>query len=268
MTVALIILAVVLAVILFLISPTFRRHEDRKLLTGMHIAHRGLHDLKENTPENSMPAFKEAIDHGFCIENDIHITADGEVVVFHDDTLTRMCGIDKKVEECTLSELKECRLGGTDEQIPTLKECLDLVDGQVPLMSEFKALSFKTAERLCVAANEILSEYKGKYFVQSFFPPVIGWYKKNRRDICRGQLAAPFKGDKLKNRMLGLMLFNFMSRPDFLSFDFQGKKSFMRRVVTLLGAFPVAWTFKSQKDIDDCKKDFKTYIFEEFIPKQ
>ena len=268
MVVALIVLVVLLALVLFLICPAFRRHKDREILTGMHIAHRGLHDLSENTPENSLAAFSEAIKYGFCIENDIHITVDGEVVVFHDDTLTRMCGVDKKIEDCTLAELKTYRLADTDECIPTLQECLDLVNGQVPLMIEFKALSFKTAERLCVAANEILKDYKGKYFVQSFFPPVIGWYKKNRKDICRGQLAAPFKGEKLKNRLLGLMLFNFLSRPDFISYDYNGRKNIMRRVVIALGAFPVAWTFTKQADIDECKKDFKTYIFEGFIPKK
>lgn len=266
--IALAVLAVIAALLLFLVCPSLRRHKDRELMKGMHIAHRGLHDIMDNTPENSLPAFKEAAALGFAIENDIHLTADGEVVVFHDDTLKRMCGVDRVVEECTLSELKECRLGGTNEQIPTLKECLDVIDGKVPLLIEFKSNSFKNAEQLAAAADKILSDYKGKYFVQSFFPPVIAWYKKHRKDICRGQLAAGFKGEELKKRLLGAMFFNFMSRPDFVSYDFHDKKHIMRRLVTALGAFPVAWTFKSQEQIDSCETDFNTYIFEDFIPKR
>ena len=141
---------------LFLIFPSLRRHPDLELLSGMYIAHRGLHDLLPDTPENSLVAFKEAAALDFAIENDIHVTADGEVVVFHDDTLLRMCGDERTVENCTLEELKKLRLGDTDHTIPTLRECLDAVDGRVPLLIEFKALSIKTAERLCIAADKIL----------------------------------------------------------------------------------------------------------------
>ena len=63
------------------------------------IAHRGLHG--GDIPENSMPAFERAVDNGYNIELDVHITIDGVVVVFHDDTLTRVCGVDKKIADCT-----------------------------------------------------------------------------------------------------------------------------------------------------------------------
>ena len=251
---------------LFLIFPSLRRHPDRKILSGMYIAHRGLHDLLPDTPENSLPAFREAAALGVAIENDIHITAAGEGGVFHDDTLKRMCGDERTVESCTLAELKELRLQDTDHTIPTLRECLDTVDGKVPLLIEFKALNIKTAERLCVAADKILSEYKGKYFVQSFYPPVLGWYKKNRKEICRGQLSETFKGEKISRRIAGLLLFNFISRPDFVSFDHKGADSFSRRAATRFGAFPVGWTFTKSEELEKGKENFKTYIFEKFLP--
>ena len=266
MLIAAIIILLLVAVVLFLICPATKRHPDLEILKGAHIAHRGLHDLSENTPENSLPAFDAAAKQGYIIENDIHITADGEVVVFHDDNVARMCGAEGIIEQMTLAELKALRLLDTDLQIPTLKECLELVDGRVPLLIEFKCLDFKTCERLCTAADKILSEYKGKYFVQSFFPPVCAWYKKHRKDVCRGQLAEAFEKEALYKRLLGCTLYNFMARPHFLSYCHQHEKHPFRRLNTALGAFPVGWTFHSQEEIEGVKDKFNTYIFEGFLP--
>lgn len=81
--------------LIFMICPALRKHPDIKLLYKRYIAHRGLHDLEANTPENSLASFRKAAEEGYAIENDIHLTADGEVIVFHDNNLIRMCGIDK-----------------------------------------------------------------------------------------------------------------------------------------------------------------------------
>jgi len=253
----------IIVLVLFMVFPTLRKHPDRNLMRGIYIAHRGLHSDDSRVPENSLLAFEKAMEKGIAIETDIHITADGAVVIFHDDTFERMCADNRRPEDLTLSEIKKLKLLGTEHSIPTLKECLDLVDGRVPLLIEFKTKSPKTCTPLCTAANEILKDYKGKYFVQSFYPMVLKWYKKNRPDICRGQLASDFKGEALYKRMLGNMLFNFLSRPDFVSYDYLAKGKPMRRLVTHLGALPVGWTFTTPKAIADCKKDFKTYIFEE-----
>lgn len=260
------VVAVLFALLLFLVAPAGRRHKDLSLMKGLHIAHRGLHDDGREAPENSLEAFRRAADSGFAIENDIHLTKDGRIVIFHDDDLFRMCGVNGRPEDKTLSELKELRLLDTDERIPTLEECLSVIDGKVPVLIEFK-LKSGSADPLCRAADEILSGYKGKYFIQSFYPPVLLWYRKNRRDVCRGQLASAFKGDKLHMKLLGCLFFNFLARPDFLSYEFCHAKHSMRRLCVKLGAFPVGWTFKNQKDMTEYEKYFDTYIFEGFLPK-
>lgn len=256
------IITLLIAAFLFLIFPAVRRHPDRKILKNLYIAHRGFHNSDDGIPENSLKAFENAVRNGFAIENDIHLTADGEVVVFHDDSLLRMCGVDKIIEEMTLEEIKKYPLLGTDQYIPTLYECLELIDGKVPLLIEFKCRSLIHCDALCTAANEILRDYKGKCFVQSFYPMVLKWHKKNRPDICRGQLASNFKGEAIYKRMLGNMMFNFISRPDFVSYDYLAKNNPMRKLVKKLGAFPVGWTFTDKSDIDNSKNDFNTYIFE------
>ncbi|MEE0969138.1 MAG: glycerophosphodiester phosphodiesterase family protein [Clostridia bacterium] len=237
------------------------------MLSGVYIAHRGLHDILPNTPENSLAAFRTASDKGLTIEIDIHLTKDGRVVVFHDSNIRRMCGIDGIIEKMTLDELKKYTLAGTEERIPTLEECLAAVSGKVPLLIEFKCTKGSGAP-LCVAADKILSEYQGKYIVQSFYPPILLWYRRNRRYICRGQLSSPFRGEPFVKKMLSCLLFNFMSRPDFISYEFTGANSFCRKLCVKLGAFSVGWTFRRQSDVDNLRKEFDTYIFENFLPSE
>ena len=260
-----------LALYLFLIFPALRRHTDRIVLRDLYIAHRGLHDITMGVPENSLAAYTLAVKLGFAIEIDIHLTRDGQIVVFHDDTTLRVCGVDRAVEECTLEELKDMRLSGTDQQIPTLEEVLSLVDGRVPLMIEFKSV-YGNSKALCAAADKILSSYHGKYIVQSFYPPVLLWYRKNRPEICRGQLSQNFirhKGERDLSKILaGWLLFNFLSRPDFVSYNFEDAGCFSRGMCSALGAFPVAWTIRSESEFAAAKQLFCTYIFENFLPEQ
>ena len=259
-----VIAAVAIAYIL-LIWPALRKHPDRRVMEGQFIAHRGLHNAAEGIPENSLPAFEMACRAGFIIENDIHLTGDGRVVVFHDDDLLRMCGDSRAPEEMTLDELRAMRLLGTEYGIPTLEECLETVAGRVPLLIEFKLRKGNCGE-LCAAAERILANYDGKYFIQSFYPQVPRWYRRNRPDVMRGQLATVLKGQGLVKRLLGTLVADAASRPDFVSFDREHKNYFPRRLAVLLGAFPAGWTFRSLDELKADRRDFKAYIFENISP--
>ena len=259
------VIALFVGLLWFALSPAKRKHPDRLILSGAYIAHRGLHDLIPGTPENSAAAFTEAVKRGLPIETDIHLSADGRVFVFHDNDLKRMCGEDKNAEELTLEELKEYRLAKTDERIMSLEELLALVGGKVPLLIEFKSESVKGCDKLCDAANAILKDYEGKYFVQSFNPFILKWYKKNRKDVCRGQLSCKMKGSA-SYFLLGRLLLNFVSRPDFVSYKAEDEKSVFRRLTAVLGAHPVGWTIRSEEELKEARKHFKTYIFEGFMP--
>lgn len=259
----LILVLILLIIMLFCLMPSLRSHPDRQLLSGLRIAHRGLHN--EQIPENSLDAFAEAAANGYAIENDIHITSDGEIVVFHDNTLERMCGVEGKIEDKTLAELRELRLKDSDQRIPTLKECLDLVDGRVPLLIEFKC-PLGGHKRLCEGADKILREYKGKYFIQSFNPQIPTWYRFNRKDILRGQLAMPCKEKNVAKKLVSSFFMNFGARPDFVAYDEREPERFSFRLQKLLGALPVGWTFKTAEDLSKKRNLFKAYIFENFIP--
>ena len=116
------------------IQRTYDNDKYRDLLR-QPFAHRGVHKVY---PENSLPAFGSAIELGLAIELDIHLSQDGQIVVFHDDTLKRMTGEDKFVKYLNYDEIKSYRLNDTEYYIPLLSEVLSLVKGKVPILIEIK----------------------------------------------------------------------------------------------------------------------------------
>ena len=116
-----------------------KNKRDTEFLTQSFIAHRGLHNINENIPENTLKAFKNAIKNNYAIELDVHILKDGKVIVFHDKTLFRMTGVNKKIKDMNYDEIKCLKLKNTSENIPLLKEVLKLVAGKVPLIIELKS---------------------------------------------------------------------------------------------------------------------------------
>lgn len=264
----LIIIAVILLLYIFLICPCLRKHNDCGMFSGSYIAHRGLHNKDKGIAENSISAYGEAIKRNLPIEIDIRLSRDGEVVVFHDENLKRVCGIDKQVIDLNLKDLQKLYLLNTTDTIPTFQQVLELVDGSVPLLIEIKATTKRNRE-LCEKAWGILKDYKGAYAVQSFYPPILRWFKKNAPSITRGQLSTNFY--KIKNHkpfepLAGLLLFNFLSRPDFVSYEYKYPKFFPLSICRLLGAETIAWTYTNEEEIDKTDNYFSAYIFENFEP--
>ncbi|MBB4102294.1 glycerophosphodiester phosphodiesterase [Allorhizobium borbori] len=136
-------------------------------LTAQPIAHRGLHDMNHTVWENTLAAFQRAVEAGFAIECDVHIVADGSIVVFHDDTLDRLCGITGDVRARTAAELGLLTIGGTAERIPTLKQLLKLVDGKVPLVIELKGREGDD-DGFAETVLDDLEGYKGPVALMSF----------------------------------------------------------------------------------------------------
>ena len=264
----LLISALVLALFyLFLIRPRRRR---AGLLPAQcrFFAHRGLHDAASGIPENSLPAFRRALECGYGIELDVRLSADRVPVVFHDVSLSRMCAVDLPVESLTFQELQNYPLAG-GERIPSLKEVLRAVDGKVPLLVELKMerLDFS----LVRAVDGLLAAYSGKYLVQSFHPAALWWYRLHRPQILRGQLSTHFNAEHRTlspfQFLLGKMILNAVSRPDFLSYNWRFRRDtslFLCR--RLFGAPSAGWVVRSARELELCRKAFDLFIFENFLP--
>lgn len=233
-------------------------------LVEKYIAHRGLHD--NNAAENSLSAFKNAIDKNYAIELDVHQISDGTLVVFHDETLSRMTGKDGYLQSLTKKDLKNHKLGGTEDCIPTLDEVLKLVAGRVPLLIEVK--NETKIGSLEQKLYDTLKKYNGEYAIQSFNPYVLIWFKENAPEVIRGQLSSKFKHVKLswiKKYVLKRFKLNKQSQPHFISYNADDLPSrFIRRYKNL----PLlAWTVRSQNDYLKVIKYSDNIIFEGFEPK-
>ena len=265
--------SIIIIIILYLLAimPRIIRKPDMSNFMGVHYAHRGLHEDEDTSPENSLKAFQLAIDNLYGIEFDVQLSKDNIPVVFHDFTLNRLCGVDKKVNELTFDELRMLRLNGSDQIIPHFNEVLDLINGQVPLIIEYKLPGNNT--KVCEIGNKILKDYDGVYCIESFNPLALVWYKKNNPDVVRGQLSTKFLGkkggapSKVLNFALQNLLLNFLSKPDFIAFDYKYSNMFSFSLARSLFKVPtIAYTLTNNQNITDSLNKFDLFIFENFIP--
>ena len=256
-------IALIVGIYIFLIAPRIKDPADMDVIST-NYAHRGLWD--KNIPENSLLSFSYAAQNGYGIELDVQLSKDKQVMVFHDCSLKRMCGVDKKLSDLTCRELKSLRLFDTELTLPTLSEVLELVDGRVPLLIELKSGEWNT--EICEKVAPILDKYRGAFAVESFDPRLMAWFKKYRRRYARGQIVTKTKRCKKLHRTLvsfclSKLFFNVISRPDFIAVDIKRKKSLMIYVCKKLFHIPVfVWTVRSKEDIASCKAEGYNLIFE------
>ncbi|MBQ8638345.1 MAG: glycerophosphodiester phosphodiesterase [Lachnospiraceae bacterium] len=253
------------------VMPRVDKRPDCSALKGWYYAHRGLHDNKTDAPENSMAAFQKAVDGGYGIELDVQLTKDKIPVVFHDGSLKRVCSAEGNVSDYTYEELQQFHLCQSQERIPLLADVLKLVDGRVPLIIEIKR--HPKASEVCEIADRLIREYQGVYCVESFDPFVVKWYKDHRPEVIRGQLSTAFgsKGnpEKPDRFLVHYLLANFLCKPDFIAYDHHHKHNLSRHLACdLYQALSVAWTIRSQEELDAARDCFELFIFEGFLPNE
>lgn len=174
------------------------------------FAHRGLHG--PGVPENSMAAFRAALDAGAGIECDVRLSGDGEVMVFHDHDLRRLCASALAVESATAQILSAQRLYDSGEHIPTLGQLIELVSGQVPILVELKCRG-NNASRLSAAVADRLADYAGAVGAMSFEPKVGRWFARHRPLMRRG-LVISERASAL-DRWRGMVV----AKPHFIAVD-------------------------------------------------
>lgn len=256
-------------------------------------------------PENSMEAFRKAVRRGFGSEMDVHLTADGKLVVFHDENILRMTGVDRLIEEMTWDEISQVRLLGTGYGIPRLEEVLDLFTSEealtgrtdaravsqasvdvdvgpapagrsalhLPLIIELKAV--ENVPALCSAVMEMIDRYPTlNYCLESFDPRAVRWLRRSRPDVIRGQLTENFMKSRDAVKDWGyVMTFgmwsvapNLITRPDFIACKFQDRRNVFIRLSHRFGVRQVSWTIKNSDDLLTVEREGGIGIFEGFVP--
>lgn len=263
-----IVILIIFILYLYLIMPRVLHRPNCNELKGTNFAHRGIHNNAGKLPENSIKAFQRAVELGYGIELDVQVTKDNQVVVFHDFDLQRMCGVKKKVCEMTYEELLQYNLLNTKEKIPLFSEVLKLVNGKVSLLIELKCKDVK--DPIAPETDKILSGYPGTFYIQSFHPIPLRWYRYNRPDVIRGQLAECYGMQKEISTAIVYffqqhLLFNAVCRPDFISYNWKHQKECSLNICKYLFKSPLAaWTVRSKEQLKKSKKKFDIIIFENF----
>ena len=205
------------------------------------IAHRGYHNKKYQ--EDTLEAFLKAIYHNYTIELDIHLLKDNNIVVYHDNNLKRLNNIDKPIKDYSYKELEKI----TNIHIPLLKEVLDLVDGKVPIIIDYK-YDTKVGE-LEKESVKLLDNYKGEFAIQSFNPLTILWFRLNRPTYIRGQIVSnKFPKNYLIRHILNSMYTNIITNPDYIAVNLSMLKD--RKIQKLRKKYIIiGYTIKNNKEL-------------------
>ncbi len=225
---------------------------DHSWLFDKPIAHRGLHG--GGIIENSLTAYEAAIQKGYNIEIDVHILADDELVVYHDNTLERIFGEGVELQDLTYEQLSRYTLPFVNERIPTFREVLNYVNGRTGLLIEIKTyVRTRVAERVA----EELENYQGDYAIQSFSPTALSWYRRHVPTVPLGILASDVVSFALywSNRI----------RPDFISYQVSHLND--RRSIILRGKSPkvLAWTVTNPILEKKARSYAENIIFEGYL---
>lgn len=215
-------------------------------INGNIIAHRGVHNNKE-VPENSLKAFKKAIDLDYPIELDVQLTKDNILVVFHDFNLVRMTDKTDFIQDMTLEEIKKITLLDTNEKIPTFKEVLELVNERVLLDIEIK--NTNRIKDTCESLIKELTNYNN-YIIKSFNPKIVRYIKNNYPNIEVGLLITDDTKNKLYDKLLTSDFVIKYAKPNFIAISkhLLKKKKFQNltnKMTTLI------WTVTSKSEITD-----------------
>lgn len=214
------------------------------IINSKIIAHRGIYD-NIKVPENSIKAFKKAIDLNYPFELDVQMTSDGEIVVFHDDNLKRLTGIDKNLSDCSYEEVKNLKLNNTFNHIPLFEDVLKLNNDKSLILIEIKSTKYR--KQIIDKIMNLLDGYSN-YIIQSFDPKIVKYIKKHYSDIVCGLLLHHNYDNFFLNIILKSSFILRYSKCDFVSLSKKllKNKKYMRKID---GYEKCIWTIKSNEEM-------------------
>ena len=242
-------------------------------LTARPVAHRGLHDAARGIIENMPAAAQAAIAGNFSIECDIQLSADGEAMVHHDDTLGRLTEGTGALKAMTAAELKAVKFRDTPERMMSLDDLCALVNGRVPLVIEVKS-HFDGDRKLVRRMAQVLATYSGPAVGMSFDPEQVLGLRETMPALPRGIVAQRDYDDgywaKLTPAQRQGMLHlrhALRTRPHFVAFwvnQLPAPAPWIAR--NIFGLPLLAWTVRTPEQRQRATRCADQMIFEGFTP--
>jgi glycerophosphoryl diester phosphodiesterase len=235
------------------------------------IAHRGLHDINNRLVENTESAFAAAIVGNFAIECDIQLSADGEAMVFHDETLDRVMQTSGAVHKLSAAELRRVEYRHSADRMQTLAELLDQVGGNVPLVIEIKS-HWDGDPALTERAMQVCKSYAGQIALMSFDPQIVSLLAYGAPSCIRGIVADRvydpyYEGISIARRVEMRSLSHMpQSRPHFISFDNNSLPFAPVQYLRAEGMPVITWTITSKEQASRARRYSDQITFENFRP--
>ncbi|MCJ9429237.1 glycerophosphodiester phosphodiesterase family protein [Kordiimonas marina] len=239
-------------------QPTQR---DFPWIASGDVAHRGLFRAGTKAEENTLPAFKAALEAGFAIELDVRTTSDDIVVVFHDDTLERMTNAKGEVSNWGFQQLQKHNVGNSGLPIPSLPDVLEAVDGKQPIYVEIKTRLDKDIQKVCAGVRHCFEGYAGPVAVMSFDPRVVKWFATYMPKYARGLIIGRDALLKIRNRML-LGFWASRTKPDFFACDINLLPNSFARRWRERGGKLLTWTVRTPEMEQIARQYADAVIFE------
>jgi glycerophosphoryl diester phosphodiesterase len=249
-------------------------------LTERPIAHRGLHDATNGVVENTLRAAEAAIAGGFAIECDVQLSSDGEVFVFHDETLDRLTDALGPFNARSAVEINAIKVKGSGKPPPKFAEFLGTVGGRTPIVCELKS-RFDGDWRIADSVAAIASSYDGPLALKSFDHDLAGYLGLRRPhtrsgDPCPLGIVAEGSYDDSAWDFLDAWTkaawtdFDHYDelRPDFLSWNVDclpHQIPFLMK--ELNGAAVMAWTVRTTAQREAARKWADQIVFEGDVAK-
>lgn len=241
-------------------------------LTARPAAHRGLHDKELGLVENTIPAFDAAIERGFAIELDVQLTADTDVVVFHDHTLDRLTNETGPVVARTSEDLQKIAIIGAGTTIPSLAKVLAHVDGRTPLIVELKS-RFDGELVLTDAVAGAIAAYTGPLALMSFDPALMSRLRTHKTGRPLGIVSASMGYRHwgglpiLKRFLYGALLHGPGFWCDFVSYNQANLPAVSPLLAKALGQKALmCWTVKDAQTAKRVARYVDAITFEGFDP--
>ncbi|MBR1884764.1 MAG: hypothetical protein IJ809_07600 [Clostridia bacterium] len=232
------------------------------------VAHRGMHSLKQSLPENSLGAFKLAMQNRFAIHFEVQLTFDNEAIVFGDADFKRLCSLDMQPSDCYLEEATRLMLNGTQYKVLSLKQALEAINGEVPILIE--VLDEGTGNEIGILEEKIilaLKEYHGVFAIMSKNPMVTLWFKNHYPNIERGQVVNETEADGvssfLKRTLLKTQALNFVSSPNFIVYNIDDLKEGYAMECRKKNLPILGYTARTEEQLKKAKELCDGIIFEE-----
>lgn len=230
---------------------------ERFFLSDYVYAHRGLWGT--GCVENTLPAFQAAIDAGLGIEFDVRLTADDEIVVFHDSDLSRLSDRTDKINQLSCEQLQDVPLI-LGARIPTFRELLDIWPRNLPLLTEMKVDKDTNPVALAHKTGKMLLSHKGLAAAMSFSESCV---RALPDGLMRGQLVGPIEtiGTESFQTIIERAV---VDRIDYVAVNV----SDISKAAALIPVdYPrVTWTVRTESEAQDAADKKAAIIFELLAP--